>query len=123
MLPTERHSCRSGRTAHGTAVSYSAWHTPIACVGVVVLFHWVFGRLQHALALTPFQARSTQGPFPPARCRARLLRYYDPLGLPPGSVRFPPSGLIPPVFVRLHCQVGSLLFRVLLWKRSTALYP
>jgi hypothetical protein len=40
MLPTERHSCRSGRTAHGTAASYSAWHTHIACVGVVVLFHW-----------------------------------------------------------------------------------
>ena len=40
MLPTERHSCRSGRTAHGTAVSYSAWHTHIACVGVVVLFRW-----------------------------------------------------------------------------------
>ena len=39
MLPTRRHSCRSGRTTHGTAVSYSAWHTPIACVGVVVLFH------------------------------------------------------------------------------------
>src|SRR5215831_9447915 len=38
MLPTERHSCRSGRTAHGTAASYSAWHTHIACVGVVVLY-------------------------------------------------------------------------------------
>lgn len=40
MLPTERHFCRSGHTAHGTAVSYSAWHTPIAGSGVVVLFHW-----------------------------------------------------------------------------------
>jgi hypothetical protein len=39
MLPTERHSCRSGRTTHGTAASYTAWHTHIACVGVVVLFH------------------------------------------------------------------------------------
>src|SRR5208282_4315725 len=38
MLPTGRHSCRSGRTAHETVVSYSAWHTHIACVGVVVLF-------------------------------------------------------------------------------------
>ena len=38
MLSTERHSCRSGRTAHGSAVSYSAWHTPIACVGVLVLY-------------------------------------------------------------------------------------
>ena len=37
-LPTERHSCRSGRTAHGNAVSYSAWHTPIACVGVLALY-------------------------------------------------------------------------------------
>jgi hypothetical protein len=45
MLPTERHSYRSGRTTHGIAASYSAWHTHIACVGVVVLFHrgfWPF---------------------------------------------------------------------------------
>src|SRR5580698_5848670 len=41
-LPTERHSCRSGHTARGTAVSYSTWRTPIACVGVVVLFQWGF---------------------------------------------------------------------------------
>src|SRR5208283_2224877 len=39
MLPTERHSCGSGRITHGIAASYSAWHTHIACVGVVVLFH------------------------------------------------------------------------------------
>ena len=38
MLPTERHFCRSGHTAHGIAVSYSAWHTPIACVGVLALY-------------------------------------------------------------------------------------
>ena len=38
MLPTERHSCRSGRTAHGNAASYSAWHTSIACVGVLALY-------------------------------------------------------------------------------------
>jgi len=38
MLPTVRHSCGSGRTTHGIAASYSAWHTHIACVGVVVLF-------------------------------------------------------------------------------------
>jgi hypothetical protein len=42
MLPTERHSCRSGRTTHGSAESYSAWHTHIACVGVVVLYQWGF---------------------------------------------------------------------------------
>jgi hypothetical protein len=38
MLPTGRRSCRSGRTAHGNAVSYSAWHTSIACVGVLALY-------------------------------------------------------------------------------------
>src|SRR5579863_4678710 len=42
MLPTERHSCRSGRTTHGNAASYSAWHTHIACAGVVVLYRWGF---------------------------------------------------------------------------------
>jgi len=40
MLPTGCHSGRSGRTAHENAVSYSAWHTHIAGVGVLVLFHW-----------------------------------------------------------------------------------
>ena len=38
MLPAGRHSCRSGRTAHGNAASYSAWHTSIACVGVLALY-------------------------------------------------------------------------------------
>src|SRR5690242_7751667 len=38
MLPSGRHSAGSGRTAHGNAVSYSAWHTPIACVGVLALY-------------------------------------------------------------------------------------
>ena len=33
--------------------------------------------------------------FPPARCLARLRRYYGPLGIPPGSVRFQPSGSLP----------------------------
>ena len=40
MLPTGRHFCRPGRTAHGSVVSCSAWHTHIACVGVLVLFLW-----------------------------------------------------------------------------------
>src|SRR5215471_6869208 len=40
MLPTERHSCRSGHTMHGIVVFYPAWHTHIACVGVLVLFLW-----------------------------------------------------------------------------------
>jgi hypothetical protein len=55
MLPTGRHSCRSGRTAHGIAVSYSAWHTPIACVGVVVLFQrgcWPFPACPRTYLLT-----------------------------------------------------------------------
>jgi hypothetical protein len=30
----------SGRTTHGNAASYSAWHTHIACVGVLVLYRW-----------------------------------------------------------------------------------
>src|SRR4029077_6809056 len=40
MLPTGCHPCRSGHTEHGSAVFYSAWHTHIACVGVLVLFLW-----------------------------------------------------------------------------------
>src|SRR5215472_3081676 len=56
MLPTERHSCRSGRTAHETAVSCSAWHTPIACVGVLVLYL--------LLGLCPFPACPRPYPLP-----------------------------------------------------------
>src|SRR5579864_9039227 len=37
-LPTGRHSCRSGRTAHGNAVYGSAWHTATARVEVPALF-------------------------------------------------------------------------------------
>ena len=66
MLPTERHSCRSGRTAHGTAVSYSAWHTPIAGSGVVVLFLGGCWPLLTCPRTYLFPARSKQGPFPPA---------------------------------------------------------
>src|SRR5438270_766170 len=98
MLPTRRHSCRSGHTTHGIVVSCSAWHTPIACVGVVALFHggfWPSPACPRAYLLT---SRSKQGPFPPARYVARLLRYYGPLGLPPGSARFQPSGLIRAIF-------------------------
>jgi len=40
MLPTGRHSCRSGHIVHGNAASYSAWHTHRACIGVLVLFRW-----------------------------------------------------------------------------------
>ena len=77
------------------------------------IYYRVVFRFRHALALTSSQARSKQGSFPPACCLARLHRYYEPLGLPPGSVRFPPSGFMRTVFARLGCQVGSLLFRPL----------
>src|SRR5215472_12016105 len=84
MLPTGRHSYRSGRTAQGTAVSYSAWHTPIAGVGVVVLFQggcWPSPACPRPYLLTSLiQAR----PLPSSVFRARLPRYYEPLGLPPG---------------------------------------
>ena len=97
-LSTERHSCRSGRTTHGSAVSYSAWHTPIACAGVVVLYQWGFWPFPACPRTYLLAARSKQGPFPPARYLARLHRYYGPLGLPPGSSRFRPSGFIRSVF-------------------------
>ena len=44
-------------------------------------------------------------------------------GLPPGSARFQPSGLIRPVFARLGCQVGSLMYRVALSQRAAAWDP
>src|SRR5579864_5389817 len=62
MLPTGRHSCRSGHTAHENAVSYSAWHTHIACVGVLVLFRrgcWPFPACPRTyLRASPIKARS-----------------------------------------------------------------
>jgi len=47
---------------------------------------------------------------PPSRSLARLPRYCEPLGLPPGSVRFQPSGLIRPVFAltRLAARVSPV---------------
>ena len=64
----------------------------------VRIYYRVVFRFRHALALTSPQARSKQGPFPPACCLACLHRYYGPLGLPPGSSRFRPSGFIRSVF-------------------------
>ena len=105
--PTGRHSCRSGHTTRGIAVFCSAWHTSIAGSGVVVLYRWGFWPFPTCPRTYPhIQARSKQGPFPPARFAARLLRYYGPLGLPPRSARFQPSGLIRSVFARPDCQVG-----------------
>ena len=121
---TERHFCRSGHTARGIAVSCSAWHTSIAGSGVVVLYQWGFWPFPACPRTYPhIQARSKQGPFPPARFAARLHRYYGPLGLPPGSARFQPSGLMRPVFARLGCQVGSLQFRIALSQRASACDP
>jgi hypothetical protein len=37
-LSTRRHSYGSGRTTRGNAASYSAWHTHIACAGVLALY-------------------------------------------------------------------------------------
>src|SRR5271169_4458275 len=105
MLSTRRHSGGSGHTAHEIAAFYSAWHTHIAGVGVLALYL--------LLGCFPF----------PACPRAYLHTRSIKAGLPPGSARFLPSGFIPAVFARLGCQVGSLLFRVLLSKRATALYP
>jgi hypothetical protein len=69
-------------------------------------------------------SRSSQqsGPFPPARFLACVHWYYGPLGLPPGSVRFQPSGLIRPVFARLGCQVG-LSCSIALSQRATPETP
>jgi len=128
MLPTGRHSYRSGRTAHGTAVSYSAWHTSIVCAGVVVLFHQGYWPLL-ACPRTYLPPRRDQSKAPSLQ---RVVMHafpgtYGPLGLPPGSVRLQPSGLIRPVFARrfycLGCQVGSLLFRSVLFQRATACDP
>ena len=62
----------------------------------------------------------SKAPSPPARCLARLPRYYGPLGLPPSSEHFQPSDVICSVFAQLGCQVGSLLFRAVLSQRATA---
>jgi hypothetical protein len=65
-------------------------------------------------------------PHPSARGTSTLLNnallsaQYGPFGLPPSTVRLQPSGLIPTVFARLGCQVGSLLFRFALSQRATA---
>ncbi len=78
MLPAERRSCRSGRTMHGIAPSYSAWHTHIACVGVVVLFQW--GALSSGLRasrLCPTWLPGRASPVP--RCSVPACRRAAPV--------------------------------------------
>ena len=64
--------------------------------------------------LPALPARPKQGSFPPAVCR-RLHRYYEPLGLPLGSVRFrlPPyaPGLCPTWAAQTGLACSALLFR------------
>ncbi len=110
MLPTVRHSCRSGHTAHGSDVPYSAWHTHIACVGVLALFHrgcWVFRPCPRAYLLPSL----IEAGLLPSRVFPLLPWYYVPLGPPPGSARFQPSALYARSLPDAGCQVGSLLFR------------
>ena len=123
MLPTGRHSGRSGRTVHENAVSYSAWHTHIACVGVLVLFRW---------GCWPF----------PACPRTYLLASTIKARPPPSSVlsctpspvhrasRTPSRHRALSAFrpymlglARRGCQVGSPLFRAVLSQRATACDP
>ena len=93
-------SMLSSRTSLRQIRSYSAWkrrvllrlaHTHSLRWSSRTLSTGVVGVSGHALALTSAPARPKQGPFPPARCLARLHRYYEPLGLPPGTAPFPPS--------------------------------
>ena len=101
-------------------VSYSAWRTHIACVGVVVLFHggcWSFLTCPRTYLLT---SSIKAGPLPSSALSCTPSSVLRTLGLPPGSARFQPSGLILAVLVRLDCPVGSLLFRIVLSQRATA---
>jgi hypothetical protein len=121
--PTERHSCRSGRTPHENAVSYSAWHTPIACLGVVVLYRWG-GWPFPACPRTYLQANPIKArPLPSSALSCApsqvLWTSRTPSWLRETSAIRPYT----PVFARLGCQVGSLLFRTDLSQRATACDP
>jgi hypothetical protein len=114
---------RSGHTAHGNAASYSPWRTHIACVGVLVLFHWGCWPLpacprtyllastikarplpSSVLSCTPSQVhRASRTP-----SRRQALSAFRPYML----------GL-----ARRGGQVGSLLFRTVLSRRATACDP
>jgi hypothetical protein len=54
-----------------------------------------------------------QGPFPPARCLARLRRYCEPVGLPSGTHDFSRPVLCTRSLPDAGSQVRSLLFRIL----------
>src|ERR1700722_2105564 len=97
MLPAGRHPCRSGHIRHGNVGSDSAWHISTAYAAVLVL------SLRGCWALRPCprtylhpSARPKQGPFPPM-CSPPPHRYYDPLGLPPGTRDFRALRLYPPL--------------------------
>jgi hypothetical protein len=66
MPPPRRHLGRSGRRAHESVASDSAWQTRIACAGVVGLCppgYWGFRPCPRPYPLT--QARPKQGPLAP----------------------------------------------------------
>ena len=94
--PTGRHSCRSGHTAHGNAASCSAWHAPIACVGVVALCRrpdyavpGVVGRRPgHALALTPATSTIKAGSLPSSALSCTPSSVLRTPRTPSGSARF-----------------------------------
>src|SRR4029078_5919079 len=65
MPPAERHSARSGHTAHGNDAPRCAWPRCTAGVGVLALFQWgcwVLRPCPRAYLHTP--TRPKQGPFP-----------------------------------------------------------
>src|SRR5574341_252516 len=67
MLPPERHSGRSGRTAHENVASGSAWQSRTAAAGVVGLCPpgcWTSRSCPRPYPLTA--ARPKQGPLAPA---------------------------------------------------------
>ena len=95
--------------------SYSEWNCRVlldlahthSLRGVLVLFHWGFWPFPACprtyLRTSLIKAR----PFPPARCLARLPRYYRPLGLPPGSGRLQPSGFYAQSLADVYCWLRS----------------
>jgi len=114
MPPPGRHPGESGHTVHecmetpppaalGSHVE-SALELSCFVAGVV-------GPRGHALALTSGRRRDeTRAPSLRPACPTGLQRYYEPLGLPPGTAPFR-LRLIGAAFARRGRRGGSLLFR------------
>src|SRR5712692_3360090 len=122
MPPPGRHPGRSGRKAHGSGASHSAWQSRKACAGVVGLCPpgcWASRPCPRPYPLT--QARPKQGPLAPAAFAAFLATMSPSDSL--STRRDFTIGLYAPPSPNVGRRGGSPQFRIRLSLRALFCTP